>query len=649
MFTKYMSAALMAVVISASNCAHAEIVTVDPDNSPAGTDIGAATLGVTLSSVPHIAPNTRDPIVATDWFPPVGNIFASPANSSIVFSFQSGQDTRDAVFRADFDVPTDFVSIVSVVASDQNFMSLRAFGVNDTLIASSDATGANESFTHSITRPSAEIAYILAGGTNELAANGLDLLEFNRIVPNEPFPAAFELRSLLPAAGGDGTEGFVLKGIDAEDLSGISVSNAGDVNGDGIDDFIIGAEKADPDGRSLAGESYVVFGSNSGFPAALELSSLFPAAGGDGTAGFVLMGVNAFDVSGNSVSNAGDVNGDGIDDLIIGAAGADPNGVSNAGESFVVFGRNSGFPAVFALRSLIPAAGGDGAEGFVLKGIDSDDHLGTSVSNAGDVNGDGIDDFIIGAFNGAFSAGESYVVFGRMTGFPATFELSSLLPAAGGDGTAGFVLKGIDSNDFSGTSVSNAGDVNGDGIDDLIIGADKADPDGKRDAGESYVVFGRNTGFPATFALSSLFPAAGGDGTAGFVLKGIDSGDASGTSVSNAGDVNGDGIDDLIIGAYFADPNGIGQAGESSVVFGRNTGFPAALELSSLFPAGGGDGTAGFVLKGIVSNDLSGTSVSNAGDVNGDGIDDFIIGAHHAKPNGVNDAGESYVVFGRAP
>ena len=620
MFTKYMSAALMAVVISASNCAHAEIVTVDPDNSPAGTDIGAATPGVTLSSVPHIAPDTRDPIVATDWFPPVGNIFASPANSSIVFSFQSGQDTRDAVFRADFDVPTDFVSIVSVVASDQNFMSLRAFGVNDTLIASSDATGANESFTHSITRPSAEIAYILAGGTNELAANGLDLLEFNRIVPNEPFPAAFELRSLLPAAGGDGTEGFVLKGIDAEDLSGISVSNAGDVNGDGIDDFIIGAEKADPDGRSLAGESYVVFGSNSGFPAALELSSLFPAAGGDGTAGFVLMGVNAFDVSGNSVSNAGDVNGDGIDDLIIGAAGADPNGVSNAGESFVVFGRNSGFPAVFALRSLFPAAGGDGSEGFVLKGIDMDDVSGGSISNAGDVNGDGIDDLIIGASgadpNGVSGAGESFVVFGRNTGFPAVFALRSLIPAAGGDGAEGFVLKGIDSDDHLGTSVSNAGDVNGDGIDDFIIGAFN----GAFSAGESYVVFGRMTGFPATFELSSLLPAAGGDGTAGFVLKGIDSNDFSGTSVSNAGDVNGDGIDDLIIGADKAYPDGKRDAGESYVVFGRNTGFPATFALSSLFPAAGGDGTAGFVLKGIDSGDASGTSVSNAGDVNGDGI-----------------------------
>ena len=469
----------------------------------------------------------------------------------------------------------------------------------------------------------------------------------------QPFPAAFELRSLLPEAGGDGTEGFVLRGIDYFDSSGGSVSNAGDVNGDGIDDFIIGASNADPNGINAAGESYVVFGCASGFPAAFELRSLFPAAGGDGTEGFVLKGINYVDVSGRSVSGVGDVNGDGIDDLIIGAPLASHNDRSFAGESYVVFGRTTGFPAAFELRSLLATAGDDGSEGFILKGVNSDDYSGASVSNAGDVNGDGIDDLIIGALaadpNGVNNAGESYVVFGRNTGFPAGFQLSSLLPAAGGDGATGFVLKGIIAEDLSGGSVSSAGDVNGDGIDDLIIGAEWGTPNGIINGGQSYVVFGRNTGFPAAFELSSLLPAEGGDGTAGFVLEGIDADDHSGTSVSNAGDVNGDGIDDFVIGAIFADPNGLDKAGESYVVFGRTTGFPAAFKLSSLFPAGGGDGTAGLVLKGTDSGDQSGNSVSNAGDVNGDGIDDLIIGASNADPNGESEAGESYVIFGRAP
>ena len=429
------------------------------------------------------------------------------------------------------------------------------------------------------------------------------------------FAANLNLSSL------DGTNGFVLNGIDVSDWSGGSVASAGDVNGDGFDDLIIGASLADPNG-SFSGESYVVFGSDTGFAASLNLASL------DGTNGFVLNGINARDHSGWSVSSAGDVNGDGIDDLIIGAFQADPNRTHNAGESYVVFGRDTGFAASLNLSSL------DGTNGFVLNGSTQGDRSGGSVSSAGDVNGDGIDDLIIGASfanpNGTNDAGESYVVFGRDTGFAANLNLASL------DGTNGFVLNGIDGGDNSGWSVSSAGDLNGDGFDDLIIGARNGDPNGKTSAGESYVVFGRDTGFAASLNLASL------DGTNGFVLNGIDWGDRSGWSVFSAGDVNGDGFDDLIIGAWLGDPNRTRGAGESYVVFGRDTGFAANLNLSSL------DGTNGFVLNGIDVGDWSGESVATAGDVNGDGFDDLIIGAPHADPNGTSDAGESYVVFGRA-
>jgi hypothetical protein len=330
-------------------------------------------------------------------------------------------------------------------------------------------------------------------------------------------------------------------------LSGFAVSAAGDINGDGVDDLIIGAFLADPNGLDSAGSSYVVYGRSGGFAAAINLATL------DGSSGFRLDGVAADDRSGFAVSAAGDINGDGIDDLIIGAPTAGPNGVSNAGSSYVVYGRSAGFAAAINLATL------DGSSGFRLDGVAAVDRSGYAVSAAGDLNGDGIDDLIIGAFgagpNGLVS-GSSYVVFGRSGGFASSINLSTL------DGSIGFRLDGVAADDRSGFDVSAAGDINGDGIDDLIIGARNADPNGVANAGSSYVVFGRSGSFASAINLATL------DGSTGFRLDGVAAIDYSGVAVSAAGDINGDGIDDLTIGAYRADPNGRIEAGSSYVVFG---------------------------------------------------------------------------------
>ena len=426
----------------------------------------------------------------------------------------------------------------------------------------------------------------------------------------------------IPLSSLDGTNGFVLTGIDSDDLSGSSVSGAGDVNGDGVDDLIIGAYRADQAGGYSQGETYVVFGRSGAFASSIALSSL------DGTNGFLLVGIDPFDYFGSSVSGAGDVNGDGVGDLIIGANFANQAGGDSEGESYVVFGRSDGFASSIALSSL------DGTNGFVLPGLDEHDRSGWSVGSAGDVNGDGFDDLIVGALladqTGGSAQGESYVLFGRSGGFASSISPTSL------DGTTGFVLTGIDAGDRSGWSVSGAGDVNGDGIDDLIIGAFLADQACGNDHGESYVVFGRSDGIPSSISLASL------DGTTGFVVTGVDPEDQSGRSVSGAGDVNGDGFDDLIIGARSAEQAGGGYGhGESYVVFGRSGAFPSSIALASL------NETTGFVFTGIDPGDTSGGSVSGAGDVNGDGFDDLIIGARIADQPGRANTGESYVVFGR--
>ena len=402
----------------------------------------------------------------------------------------------------------------------------------------------------------------------------------------------------------NGSNGFRLDGVAAFDNSGLSASTAGDVNGDGFDDVIVGAHRADPNGIQYSGSSYVVFGQASGFSAAMNLSTL------NGSNGFRLDGEAASDSSGGSVSNAGDVNGDGFDDLIVGAHLADSNGTWS-GSSYVVFGQASGFSATMDLSIL------DGSNGFRLDGEMALDFLGLPVSTAGDVNGDGFDDLIVGALgadsNGPFS-GSSYVVFGQASGFTATINLSTL------NGSNGFRLDGEATYDYSGGSVSNAGDVNGDGFDDVIVGAWRANSNGS-DSGSSYVVFGQASGFTATKNLSTL------NGSNGFRLDGETANDYSGFSVSTAGDVNGDGFDDLIVGAFGADLNG-NYSGSSYVVFGQASGFSAAMDLSSL------NGSNGFKLNGETANDYSGRSVSTAGDVNGDGFDDLIVGAPRAELNG---------------
>lgn len=408
---------------------------------------------------------------------------------------------------------------------------------------------------------------------------------------------ASSLSGGIPAASGAESQQFSrFDGTLTEDRLGVAVGTLGDINGDGFADVLVGARYADIGSFTDAG-SVSVF------------------SGADGTELLHLNGDGAGDWFGVSVAGIGDINGDGFPEFIVGAQFAKRENGVQSGAAYVY-------------------SGSDGSRLYLLRGDVADGRFGVAVAGGRDVDGDGIPDFVVGAY----TEGAAYVFSGsnggqiaRLSGTGATWYgfAVSLLPDVNGDGlgeivvsapkndagsvyvysgatrTLLYALNGENAGDWFGFAIAAAGDLNGDQKSELLVGAREASPSGRTNAGSVYDYEGKN---------GNLLRR----------LDGANARDAFGTSVSAVGDVNRDGTNDFLVGARFA-LNASNQPTGAAFIFS------------------GSDGSQITKVNGAVSQDWFGGSVSAVGDINGDGWTEWVVGAAGGDPDSRSNAGQAYV------
>ncbi|MFA8440317.1 beta strand repeat-containing protein [Yoonia sp.] len=384
--------------------------------------------------------------------------------------------------------------------------------------------------------------------------------------------------------------------VTAEDFLNAGRSVTGlDFNGDGNGDLVIGADQTVDGSFSTSGLVVIIYGSGAADEFATSTFDLDVVGLTDGSDGFYITGGVDSELGWDAL-NVGDQNGDGDDDLAI---------VSRAdGTITVLFGDTSPLS--------VDLSAGVGAAGYTITGLPvlSDDF---TVSGGTDVNDDGVADLIIGVSGGS-GTDSVHVVFGDATG--ADVDIGAL------DGTTGFTVNGLELVNVDGFNIGTVGDLDGNTIDDILLGRPGPDEDGFA-SGDLVVMRGTATAQPASFDIDDL------EASETLVFTGLSAEVAGKTSIAGNLDINGDGFGDLVIGAALDDTAG-NNAGAVYVVFG-DSGIADSVDLTAL------NGTNGFMIEGLDADDQLGLVVQSLGDVSGDGRDDLGI---------LTAAGDLYVIYG---
>jgi Ca2+-binding RTX toxin-like protein len=429
--------------------------------------------------------------------------------------------------------------------------------------------------------------FIFSGPVTDLVSNGrgVTYLIFGKAGGIGPI----DLATLTPS------QGFAIYGPAGADGVDMKSAAAGDVNGDGYDDIIIGAPRNSQNGY-WNGAAFVLYGHGGTF-GTVDLGTMTAQQGATFRATPANQGFAGFGVAG-----LGDINNDGFDDIAIGASDHSTL-ISYGGRAYVLFGSAAGF-ANGNLSTLTPQ------QGFVLEGTQSAGFAGYNVAGLGDINGDGIDDFAVSALlednpNANTQNGNVYVFYGKVAGLAST-TLGSIAA------TDGFVIQGVSQG---GRSISAAGDVNGDGYNDIIV-SDLTSP--------GTVLFGSAGGI-GTINLAALTASQGFTIAPGAVTGQF------GWSVSGAGDVNADGFDDIQVGVHNSASNNA-----MHVIYGSAGMNAATLGVSD-----------GLILQANEAIAGLGES-SGSGDFNGDGFSDVLAGAWRANNAGYAQ-GAVYAVYGIVP